>query len=477
MTLRTAAGLLLSLLGPAGAQDRGAEAHARAGAAALAARNWAVAEREYRAALRLAPAVAEMSSNLGLSLYFQKKYDRAEEAFAQALRLAPELFVPNLFLGRLRTDQGRAAESVPYLERCARSQPVNALVRKLLAGGLVARGEREGALGQLREAVRLSPDDSEAWYSLGQVSMHLARGWMKKAAAHPAEGKGYRNLILARSFEERGAASTAKSYFQALGQADPSAPTSEAQRHAVALLEAGNLELAASRLLELLDSRPDDPWAAYWLGRSYEGTSREAIQRLVELAPESHRVHQLNGDLSMEQDRARDAIGHYSRALAQRPDDRTLVFSLGQAFMKDGQFQAAIGQFEKALAVDATDASASLNIARCFLALKDPGKAYDHARRASSIDPKLLAARGIMGRALAMEERTAEAASELEKAAPSDTDGSLHYQLFLAYRKLNQPARAQAALRRCTEIRRHNQQEYLEEVGISAGAPSPPPAR
>ena len=477
MTPRAAAGLLLLLQGAAWTQDASAEAHARAGATALAARNWADAEREYRAALRLAPGVAELSSNLGLSLFFQKKYDLAEDAFVQALRGSPDVLAPNLFLGRLLVDQGRAAESVPYLERCVRSQPANAMVRKLLASGLVARGERERALGQLREALRLAPGDAEGWYSLGQVSMHLARGWMEKAASHPAEGKSYRNLILARSFEERGATSTAQSYLHALGQTDPSVPTSEGQRHAMALFEAGNLEVAASRLLELLSTRPDDPWAAYWLGRSYERAARDAIRRLVELAPDSHRVHQLQGDLSMQQDRARDAIGHYSKGLARKPGDRALVFSLGQAFMKDGQFQAAVGQFETALAADASDASASLNLARCFLALKDPRKAYDHARRASGIDPKLLAARGVMGKALAMEERTAEAALELEKAAPSDTDGSLHYQLFLAYRKLNQPAKALAALRRCTELRGHNQQEYLEEVGIRAGAPSPPPAR
>ncbi|MFN0172978.1 MAG: tetratricopeptide repeat protein [Bryobacteraceae bacterium] len=478
MRPRTVAALMLSLHVAAGAQDRdAAAAHARAGATALAARNWAAAEQEYGAALRLEPDVAELASNLGLSLYFQKKFDAAAQLFERALHRAPDLFVPNLFLGRLRIDQGRGAEAVPYLEKCARSQPANALIRRLLASGLVARGDRQLALEQLREAVRLEPNTMEAWYSLSKVSMDLARVWMEKAAGHPTEGKHYRNLILARSFEEQGATETAKNYYRALGQSDPAAANGEAQRNAVTLFEAGNVELAASRFLDLLRAHPNDPQAAYWLGRCYERTAQEAMRRMVDLAPDSHRVHQLNAELAMEQGRSSDAIAHYTKALAQKPNDRALVFGLGQAFMKDGQLQAAIAQFEKVIAQDPRDASATLNIARCYLALKDSRRAYEHARRASSIDPKLLQSYGVMGRALAIEDRTAEAVLELEKAAPSDTDGSVHYQLFLAYRKLNEAAKAQVALRRSTELRSHNRQDYLEEVGIRAGAPSPSAAK
>jgi tetratricopeptide (TPR) repeat protein len=93
------------------------------------------------------------------------------------------------------------------------------------------------------------------------------------------------------------------------------------------------------------------------------------------------------------------------------------------------------------------------------LALNDPQRAYASARRAVQADPKLLAAHGLTGRALAMQDRMAEAALELEKAAPADRDGTLHYQMFLAYRKLQQPEKAQAALRKSNELRSRQRSE------------------
>src|SRR5258708_37502921 len=90
--------------------DNGLALHARAGAAAMGEKNWPKAEREYRAALQLAPEIAELASNLGLAFYFQKNYNAAAETLERALRLEPQLFVPTLFLGRLRTKHGRSAE-------------------------------------------------------------------------------------------------------------------------------------------------------------------------------------------------------------------------------------------------------------------------------------------------------------------------------------------------------------------------------
>ena len=151
-----------------------------------------------------------------------------------------------------------------------------------------------------------------------------------------------------------------------------------------------------------------------------------------------------------------------------KPADPTLVFGLGQAYMKDGQTQAAIAEFEKVLARDSRDAAVNVNIARCYLALDDPGRAYQFARRAVEIDPKMFAAHRVMGRALALQDRTAEAVAELEKAVPSDRDGSVHYQIFLAYRKLQQPAKAEAALQRSRELRARNRLWNPDEEQASA---------
>jgi tetratricopeptide (TPR) repeat protein len=436
-------------------QEDPARQHAQAGAAAMAAKNWDLAEREYRAAMQINAAFPELASNLGLALYFQKKTDAASAMFEQALRADPALFVPNLFLGRLRINQGKAPQAVRHLEQCARMQPDNVLVRRYLAEGLVAAGAAQRALGELREAARLAPNDTEVFYSLSKVAMDLARTCFNQAASHPAEGKQYQNLILARHYEQQGSVEIAKKYYAAVPRSKTPDPPNDDQ--------------ALKQFQERLNAHPADAHAAYWLGRCYERVTREALARITVIEPDSHRVHQLTAELAMEQDRPRDAIEQYTLALARKPDDMPLRFGLGQAYMKDGQFGAAISAFGKVLELEGAETSALLNIARCYLTLKQTRPAIEYARRL----PQMTVAHGIVGRALLMEDRTAEAVTELEKAAPSDQDGSLHYKIFLAYRKLQQPVKAQAALRRAQELRSTRAQAYLEEVQIRRGPGAP----
>lgn len=47
-----------------------------------------------------------------------------------------------------------------------------------------------------------------------------------------------------------------------------------------------------------------------------------------------------------------------------------------------------------------------------------------------------------------------EALRHLEKGAAADKDGSVHYQLFVLYRRLNQPEKAAMALRASQELRK-----------------------
>ena len=66
----------------------------------------------------------------------------------------------------------------------------------------------------------------------------------------------------------------------------------------------------------------------------------------------------------------------------------------------------------------------------------------------------------------------ADAIPRLEKAAPSDHYGNVHYQLYLAYRKLGQAELAQKELARSQDLRRG----YLEHDQASVmGSPQTEP--
>jgi Flp pilus assembly protein TadD len=81
-------------------------------------------------------------------------------------------------------------------------------------------------------------------------------------------------------------------------------------------------------------------------------------------------------------------------------------------------------------------------------------KAVPHLQRALRLQPDSTEARSLVGTAYVRLGQFTERSRQLEKAAPFDHNGNVHYQLYLAYRKLGQSELARKALTRCKCLRR-----------------------
>ena len=77
-----------------------------------------------------------------------------------------------------------------------------------------------------------------------------------------------------------------------------------------------------------------------------------------------------------------------------------------------------------------------------------------YLQRALRLQPDFAEASGLLGTAYVRLGQFADAVPKLEKAAPLDHYGNVHYQLFLAYRKLGKTELAQKALARSQDLRR-----------------------
>ena len=575
--------------------------------------------------------MAEAHSNLALACYFQQKPREAEHEFLAALRLQPDLFVPNFFLGRYYFDRSEFQKSIPFLKAAAKLQPKEAQVRRLLAAALVGSGDHEAAIPELKQNLKLDAGDIESIYSLAKIYLYLAQKAAERVNAHPTGGRFYHNLILARRFQLEGKWSTARKYYLAardvkgapaqsgipvelgeialrtgdsetairdfrselardsksyrahfgLGQAylasgdlsksleelqaairirpeffrtppgggaNPAAEVAvvmlknavapmgasnplvasldrdcriveegfgkprlpvdaaalkiaadrwlaakryefavEAYRRlavmspknsgilrqlAEALFAAGEPERAADALTKLLRVSPGDAGAEYLLLRCYEDMASGTLSQMTKDSPDSYRVHQLTAELFLEQDRAGDAIREYELALKSRPEDNTLHFGLGRAELRQRNMEAAIAEFQKVIKRDPSNAEAHFNIARCYLSQQRPQEADSFARNAIRLKPDLLAGHAILGRILMDRGETQAAVAEMEKALPADQDGALHYQVFLAYRKLKEPSKAEKALAVCKQLRERHAALVSED--IETGARSEP---
>jgi len=96
-----------------------------------------------------------------------KQYPEADEFFAKALNLRPDLTEGHLEWGKSLYDRGRLAEAMTHGLEARRLRPEDARVYFHLANVLAAQQKRTEAIESLRQAIRLQPFYWEARYYYG----------------------------------------------------------------------------------------------------------------------------------------------------------------------------------------------------------------------------------------------------------------------------------------------------------------------
>jgi Flp pilus assembly protein TadD len=117
------------------------------------------------------------------------------------------------------------------------------------------------------------------------------------------------------------------------------------------------------------------------------------------------------------------------------------------------QFALAVDQFDRAIGLDPLNAEAHLMRGDALVRLGDSAGAIASLEKSLELNPGLSQAHVLLGKSMAEAGKFEMALAHLEKGLDSDKDGSVHYQLFLIYRKLKRPAEAEAALRKSQNLR------------------------
>ena len=96
---------------PQGAPAVSAQSRFNDGLALAKKKDWPAAERAYREALSLDPAMAEAWNGLGFALRNQKKYPESISAYEQALKRRPHYAQALEYLGEAYVELGRLDEA------------------------------------------------------------------------------------------------------------------------------------------------------------------------------------------------------------------------------------------------------------------------------------------------------------------------------------------------------------------------------
>jgi len=121
-------------------------------------------------ALSIDPDLAEAHVALAAILEaYDWNWSAAEREYRRAIELNPALPAAHLWYGMFLRDQGRTKEALPELRRAEQLQPLSVLASMNLGYTLQMTGDSSGALEQARRVVELDPDWAIAHIQLAMV--------------------------------------------------------------------------------------------------------------------------------------------------------------------------------------------------------------------------------------------------------------------------------------------------------------------
>jgi tetratricopeptide (TPR) repeat protein len=136
------------------------------GNAAFARRDFERAYRAYSRVLDLAPDNLLGLINLGVVEYYLKKFGDAETHLKRAVQIKLDAAPAWLTLGILYMDQNRLDEALAALAQATLYDPRNARGRNYLGVVVGRKGWIDGAQAELRKAVEIDPNYSDAHFNL-----------------------------------------------------------------------------------------------------------------------------------------------------------------------------------------------------------------------------------------------------------------------------------------------------------------------
>lgn len=215
----------------------------------------------------------------------------------------------------------------------------------------------------------------------------------------------------------------------------------------------GDSEDAEATAKRVLESKPSDGWAMYWLVQSYEALGYAAFRKVSVLSPNSARLHQIMAKYYSDKHETSHAIAEYEAAIKLSPELPDLHLGLGTVYWEAGDWDRAEAPLRKAL-----DLSPSTDAARYEL-----GDVYVQKRQWDLAIRYLVPAKGDptlnyqvcadLSKAEAGLGHIQKAIDDLLPLAGQDHDGEIHYRLALLYRKQGDTDRAQAAFAASNQLR------------------------
>lgn len=423
---------------------------------------WRDAAEEYLEALPLEPGEPGLHVSLGEAYLQAGKADKAEAEFHLELQRDAQNELAWLGLAEIRLMQGQATAALEAVGKAWEVSPEFLVLPRKFPMAELSREAAQALEGKLQSAA----DGPAKDYLLAGV---YASGGDTNLADE--KWKAFRTDFLAWQRAGGGVAASgvdqnpcrAHLYAECVRWLESRKPISRSQ-----LLLLGKTQYtlqeyndASETLAKLLPATGKvSAEASYWLALTYQALGADCYDRLEESFPDSWRTVQLRAEGDALRDAVNDALQEYQLALQLRPDEPELHEARGELLLKKKSYDEAQAELEASLRLDPSRPHTLCLLGRLYVLKRENGKAVPYLQKSLRYEPDMPDANHLLGTAYVRLGEDAKAIPALEKAVPIDFYGDVHYQLYVAYRRLGKRDLADQALARSQELRRSSAAEH-----------------
>ena len=310
--------------------------------------------------------------------------------------------------------------------------------------GLEARKQHqvETEITEFRKASELDPALADAFVNLGAAYMEKhdygAAIAPLKRALEMSPDLAVAHQYLGYALLAQGYAADAIPHLQRVGAVDALG---------IAQIETGQFNEAVANFSAALSKRPNDPDLQYYLGHASGLLSKNFIDTLLAMHPDSARAHQALAENYFVLRQMPQAEKEYLEALRLRPDLPGLHLELGQVYANSGQWPKAETEFRAEAKLRPGSAEAAY---RLGAALLQQGKSHDalvELKRANELKQEMPETLYSLGKAASLDGDNATAERSWLKVVELEKNTSLaaqsHFGLAGLYRKQGKTAQAQ----------------------------------
>jgi tetratricopeptide (TPR) repeat protein len=460
------------------------------GAALMAAGKFEEAVPIYRHLSQTMPGNPGWLLNLGMALQLAGHARQAIPPLEKTIAVDPKIAPAWLFLGASYLGAGEPKQAITPLKKFIRLQPDDPGGHQTLGNALLATEAYLDAVAEFQKVSDLEPENPHAWYGLNRCYRALSQFDFKaieQAApasawwlALVADERVFRQQFQSAFFFYRkaesirpdlaGLHSSIAEVYKASDHADWA--EAEARKEVPPDCTASPLacKFNAGDYYDVIAQAASTPEALYWRSRAYAMLARNARERLQKL-PESPEAHEVQAETLQVRRQPKEAAEELKLALKLAPSDTHLREELLSALFQARDYQGALSLVDELLKDDPASPPLSLTKGYVLLALEDPEKAMPYLKAAFKANPKSIEVHAALGRAYVQMKQPTAAIPHLSAALPSDSDGSLRYELARAYQASGETELARkemAEYQARTKADREEKDKLEQELQITA---------